>query len=127
MARLAPLTVWAFLPRRRGSTLPAADFCPGVRRPHDRLSPAAKTPGRSPEGKLDRRPRTTAGFPLCALAGDGRYASTKTARSVKRVKAIGPAIRRSVAPFVCASDPDCLALSELGLNRQEGRDMVTSS
>ena len=49
MVLLAPLTVWAFLPRRRGSTIPAADFCPGVRRPHDRLSPEAGTPGRSPE------------------------------------------------------------------------------
>jgi len=52
MDLLVPLTVWAFLPRHRVSTIPAADFCPGVRRPHDLLSPEPGTPGRSPEVSL---------------------------------------------------------------------------
>jgi len=76
MDLLAPLTVWAFLPRRRVSTMPAADFCPGVRRPHDLLSPEAGDAGQISRGKLDRPPRTTAGFTLCTLDGYGLRGST---------------------------------------------------
>ena len=71
MDLLATLTVWAFLPRRRGSTIPSADFC---RRGQEASRPPQsrrRDTRQISRGKLDRLPRTTAGSTLCALDGYG--------------------------------------------------------
>ena len=81
-------------------TIPVADFCPG----HHRPSPSGQSRVRDPEqisrGKLDRRPRTTAGFTFCALDGYGLCGHTP-ARPART-----PRIRfLSIDPRVCSPLP----------------------
>ena len=52
-------------------TIPVADFCPGHHRPSPGGQSRLRDPGQISRGKLDRRPRTTAGFTFCALDGYG--------------------------------------------------------
>ena len=80
--------------------MPVADFCAGHPRPSPGGQSRVRDPAQISRGKLDRRPRTTAGFTFCALDGYGLRGHMPARPTLT------PRIRfLSIGPRVCSPLP----------------------